>query len=81
MGRVSVGTESWPPAGRLSPVTRRKVAPPPWSVFTFALLVVTSLVWLINPKAGPELKWAWGAIGGISLIGLIWAVLKRRKLE
>jgi len=57
------------------------VAPPLWSLFGSVLVVLASLVWLINPKAGPELKWVWGAIGGISLIGLIWAVLKRRKLE
>jgi len=69
------------PACRLSPVIRPKVPPPLWTVFLFALLVVTSLVWLINPKAGPELKWVWGAIGAISLIGLSWVVLKRRKLE
>ncbi|MEP7191385.1 MAG: hypothetical protein ABI903_00805 [Actinomycetota bacterium] len=62
-------------------MTRPKVAPPLPTVFIFAGGVVTSLLWLTNPKSGPELKWAWGAIGAISLIALIWVVLKRRKLE
>ena len=62
-------------------MTRPKVAPPLLSVFTFALLVVTSLLWLINPQSGPELKLVWGAIGAIALIGLIWALLKRRSVR
>jgi hypothetical protein len=77
VARVSVGIGSWSPACRLSLVARLKVAPPRWHVFGAFLVVVTSLVELFSPKIGPELKWAWGAIGGISLIALIWAVLKR----
>lgn len=62
-------------------VIRPKRAPSLGSQFTLVLLLVTSLIWLINPNADLWLKWVWGTIGGISLIGLIWFVLKRRKLK
>ena len=73
-------TGSWPQACRLPSVTRRKMAPPLRSAFLFALLGVTSLLWLTNSEAGPELKMVWGAIGLTSLIMLILVLLRLRRL-
>jgi len=61
-------------------VTRRKMVPPQRWAFLFALLGVTSLLWITNSEAGPKLKMVWGAIGLTSLIMLILVLLRLRKL-